>query len=39
MDAQTTAGAEYGQPELLSEIRSSWALIERQAPEASAYFY
>jgi NAD(P)H-flavin reductase/hemoglobin-like flavoprotein len=39
MDAQTTAGAEYGQPELLSEIRSSWALIERHAPEASAYFY
>lgn len=40
MDAQTTAGAqEYGQPELLSEIRASWALIERQGPEASAYFY
>ena len=39
MDAQTTAGAEYGQPELLSEIRSSWALIEQYAPEASAYFY
>ncbi|HET9169670.1 MAG TPA: globin domain-containing protein [Actinospica sp.] len=39
MDAQTTAGAEYGQPELLGEIRSSWALIEQYAPEASAYFY
>ncbi|HWG23714.1 globin domain-containing protein [Actinospica sp.] len=45
MDAQKTAvggpdGApEYGQPELLNEIRSSWALIEPRAPEASAYFY
>lgn len=36
MDAQAQ---EYGQPELLNEIRSSWALIEPYAPEASAYFY
>jgi len=45
MDAQTTVAGgaggtpEYGQQELLGEIRSSWALIERRAPEASAYFY
>jgi len=48
MDAQTAAGnvldgaaeAEgYGQPELLAEIRASFALIEPHAPEASAYFY
>jgi NAD(P)H-flavin reductase len=45
MDAQTTAvnvldGTEgYGQPELLAEIRSSFALIEPQAPQASAWFY
>jgi NAD(P)H-flavin reductase/hemoglobin-like flavoprotein len=44
-DAQAVAekvldGAEgYGQPELLAEIRSSFALIEPHAPEASAYFY
>jgi NAD(P)H-flavin reductase/hemoglobin-like flavoprotein len=44
-DAQAVAenvldGAEgYEQPELLAEIRSSWALIEPHAPEASAYFY
>jgi NAD(P)H-flavin reductase/hemoglobin-like flavoprotein len=31
-------GAER-QPELLTEIRSSFALIEAHAPEASAYFY
>jgi ferredoxin-NADP reductase/hemoglobin-like flavoprotein len=37
MDAQMTT--EYGQPELLNEIRSSWALIEPHAPAASAYFY
>ena len=45
MDAQTTAenvldGTEgYGQPELLAEIRSSFALIEPRAPQASAWFY
>ena len=45
LDAQTTAAGvlsgaqEYGQPELLNEIRASFALIEPHAPEASAYFY
>jgi ferredoxin-NADP reductase/hemoglobin-like flavoprotein len=45
MDAQAVAenvldGAEGdGQQELLTEIRSSFALIEPHAPEASAYFY
>lgn len=45
MDAQTAAAnvldgtQEYGQPELLDEIRSSWALIEPHAPEAAAFFY
>ena len=45
MDAQTTAenvldgAGGYGQPELLAEIRSSFALIEPQAPQASAWFY
>lgn len=45
MDAQTTAvnvldGTEgYGQPELLAEIRSSFALIEPRAPQAAAWFY
>jgi NAD(P)H-flavin reductase/hemoglobin-like flavoprotein len=45
MDAQTTAvnvlnDAEgYERPELLAEIRSSFALIEPRAPQASAWFY
>ena len=48
LDAQTAAGnvldgaaeaESYGQPELLAEIRASFALIEPHAPEASAYFY
>jgi ferredoxin-NADP reductase len=44
-DVQTTAvnvldGSEgYEQPELLAEIRSSFALLEPRAPQASAWFY
>ncbi len=46
MDAKTAAedvpggaeGADQG-PELLAEIRSSFALIEAHAPQASAWFY
>lgn len=29
----------YGQPELLAEIRTSFALIEPRAPQAAAWFY
>jgi NAD(P)H-flavin reductase/hemoglobin-like flavoprotein len=48
MAAQTAAGnvldgaaqaQGHGQPELLAEIRASFALIEPYAPEVSAYFY
>ena len=41
LDGDGAAGGpqEYGQPELLAEIRASFALIEPHAPEASAYFY
>jgi NAD(P)H-flavin reductase/hemoglobin-like flavoprotein len=45
MDAQTTAvnvlddTEGYGRPELLAEIRSSFALIEPRAPQVAAWFY
>ena len=45
MAAQTTAvnvlddTEGYGRPELLAEIRSSFALIEPRAPQAAAWFY